>query len=392
MTNILSDILHDGRTPLALIVFYFIGNLLSVFNYSFYMRFETARYGESAVTAHLVFVVIGGILYILWASVHWMWSAKYVESRKERLRRLGYGIWCVFLTHDLPLLVIEWHVILCCGGLRNGLQGVAFVFLWFEFILSFVFAWTCYTWRMARFMNYWYGEDTSGVAYVTRRELEDAVRRSSSPAGAAPSLPIYETEPYPRITSPPTARLPRMAPLEPLYVPDRPQPRLRPYPEPEVEVNVGAMRPVSRREADAFDRDYAEQRSTPPSSARRTDNRSAPYGSPMTVVPRGSMGERERERGPRASAIPYGSPVGTSPRPKAFPSQEEGFTRISSSTRGPVYQVDRVVMERTTVLSGGSVVGGGGGVSASTGYGYGGYPYSTTTSQGGTGVVPHLRY
>jgi hypothetical protein len=248
---------------------------------------------------------------------------------------------------------------------------------------------------MARLMNYWYGEDTSGVAYVTRRELEDAVRRSSSPAGAAPpSLPMYETEPYPRITSPPTARLPRMAPLEPLYMPDRPQPRLRPYPEPEVEVNVGAMRPVSRREADAFDRDYAEQRSTPPSASRRSDpgyrSGAAPYGSPMTVVPRGAM----EDRGPRASAIPYGSPVGTSPRPKAYLPQEEGITRISSSTSGPVYQVDRVVMERTTVLSGGSVVGGGGGAGTGpSGFSYGGsYPYSTTTSQGSSGIVPHLRY
>jgi hypothetical protein len=158
----LLDFIRKSQTfPIGLLVFYFVCLMLTLANYVAYFRYNLGRYGQSLVEAYLAFVITGLVIYALFCGVCWVWAARYTQDPDERLTKVGYGLIAIFLAHDLPVLIMEYHAYLCCGGLYNGLQGTVFVVQWISFILSFIFAWQSYAWIGAQWLNNIWGDGMS---------------------------------------------------------------------------------------------------------------------------------------------------------------------------------------------------------------------------------------
>jgi hypothetical protein len=141
-----------AMAPLGLMVLYFLGVSLTIANYSGYFRFNDGIYGTSFTRAYLVFTVLGTCGYFLVCGPAWLWAAKYCNTTSERTLRLTVGMLAIFALHDLPLFIMEWHAILCCGWL-NPFQGFVFVVQFIEFIVSFSFGWLSYTYVMSGFLQ-----------------------------------------------------------------------------------------------------------------------------------------------------------------------------------------------------------------------------------------------
>lgn len=138
--------------PLVLMAFYFIGTSLTVANYVGYVRFNEDVYGTAFKRGYLVFTVLGMIAYYLICGPAWLWAAKYSTVYKDRVHRTAIGMFAIFLLHDMPLFVMEWHAILCCGW-RNDLQGFVFIIQFMEWIISFCFGWLGYAYVMSGFLQ-----------------------------------------------------------------------------------------------------------------------------------------------------------------------------------------------------------------------------------------------
>lgn len=143
--------------PYLLLTVYFVTCALSIANYVAYFRFENDTYGSDVPRAYIAFVVIGTIAYVLFSGVMWLWAAKYSETASIRGRRLSHGVWAIFVFKDLPLFIIEYHAVLCCGGFRNSFQGFVFVVQFICALCSFSYTWLSFIWRTASFCQFYFG-------------------------------------------------------------------------------------------------------------------------------------------------------------------------------------------------------------------------------------------
>lgn len=146
-----------AATPLALLILYFITCALTIGNYVGFFRVNSDVYGNGVTRAYLAFTIVGTANYVLISGVMWIWAAKYSHTTKDRTNKLSYGIYCMLLLKDLPLFIIEYHCILCCGW-RQPYQGFVFIVQFITFILSFVFAWLNFVWRMSYILEKYCGE------------------------------------------------------------------------------------------------------------------------------------------------------------------------------------------------------------------------------------------
>lgn len=172
--------------PIVLLIIYFCATMLSIANYVAYIRYNEDVYGGSLLRAYLAFTVLGTTTYAIFSGVMWTWAAKYVSTAEQRIAKISYGMFGIFLMHDLPIYIMEYHGILCCGW-RNPFFGFVFVIHYITFIISFVFTWLTYAWRMAALMESMWG---TGPVLKTGREqiavLPASVAASIAPPSSAP--------------------------------------------------------------------------------------------------------------------------------------------------------------------------------------------------------------
>ena len=146
-----------AATPLALLIVYFITCALTIGNYVGHFRVNTDEYGEGVVRAYLAFTILGTAAYVLLSGVMWIWAAKYSHTTQDRTNKLSYGVYIMLLLKDLPLFIIEYHAILCCGWLQP-FQGFVFIIQFIMFIFAFVFAWLNFIWRASYVMEKYCGD------------------------------------------------------------------------------------------------------------------------------------------------------------------------------------------------------------------------------------------
>ena len=146
------QLVENATAPALLLVAYFFGCGVNIANYVGYFRYHTDVYGGDLPRAYLAFVILGTGTYILFSGMMWMWAAKYSSTREERAQKLSNGVWAIFFLKDLPLFIIEYNAILCCGWL-NGYQGFAFIFELLFALFSFVFTWLSITWRGSEWLQ-----------------------------------------------------------------------------------------------------------------------------------------------------------------------------------------------------------------------------------------------
>jgi hypothetical protein len=159
---------ESALPPLVLMGVYFVGCLLTIFNYVFYYRYEEAVYGASLRRAYLTFAILGGIVYALVSAVAWLWAAKYVTRSSDRFMKTAIGVVAIFVFHDMPCFIMEWHAILCCGWL-NGFQGFVYIFTLLTCLFSFVFSWSAYTYIAAGWVQRTFGD---GDGYSEEPQLK----------------------------------------------------------------------------------------------------------------------------------------------------------------------------------------------------------------------------
>ena len=145
--------------PLVLLVFYFIGCMLTIANYVAFVRYNGALYGVDLLRAYLAFAIIGTISYALFSGVAWLWAHKYCQTDRDRIQKIAVGVIIIFLFHDLPIFIMEWHMILSHGW-RNPFQGFVYVCQWISFLLSFILSWLGYTYVASGYLH----RSTSGYA------------------------------------------------------------------------------------------------------------------------------------------------------------------------------------------------------------------------------------
>lgn len=186
--QILADVVS---VPYALLVFYFAMCGFSIGNYVGYFRYHTELYGSSVPRAYLAFVVVGTGAYILFSSMMWLWAAKYSPSPDTRAQRLQWGIWVMFLLKDLPLFIVECHVMIFYGW-DSGYQGFVFIMQCIAVLWSFAFTWLSFTWRTAEVLQMYFGsfsETTlkTGAEQVLIFTPPQAINRE--PSNFVPSYP-----------------------------------------------------------------------------------------------------------------------------------------------------------------------------------------------------------
>jgi hypothetical protein len=186
LTQRFTAVTESSTAPMALIGVYFFCVILTIVNYVAYFRFNEPLYGADFLRAYLAFTILGGIVYTFVSAVAWLWAAKYVSDNSDRVVKTAIGVMAMFLFHDLPCFIMEWHAILCCGW-RNGFQGFVFIVQILSFTFSFVFAWLSYCYLVAGWVNSSFGDGWSsaglktGAAAVSILPAAPAPQRQSQP-------------------------------------------------------------------------------------------------------------------------------------------------------------------------------------------------------------------
>jgi threonine/homoserine/homoserine lactone efflux protein len=192
-------ITQDSKVPVALLIYFMVDILFSLTNFLAYVRHEEDRYGKDFVKAYLAFVVLGLVFFGALASVLWVWAARYSTSHKERRRRTALGVVVVYLSNVLPLFIMEYHAILCCGWV-SGIQGFCFVLKTISWLGASVMVWLSYTWRAARWMEYHFTL-VGTTAQDTRSSSTPLMMSASTTMPLAANDSLYSNGGY-RISSP----------------------------------------------------------------------------------------------------------------------------------------------------------------------------------------------
>ena len=177
-----------ARYPLALMVVYFVGTMLTIANYVAYIRFNRLSFSKPILDAYLSFTVIGTVAYAFVSGTMWLWAARYALTEDERTIRVAWGLFTIAITHDCPCFTLELYMLLCCPWKRNPLQYVVFSVQTVTFFVSFTASWILYMWVGAAYLESRSDVSPQVIAILradAERRKERARRLRKGGAGAA---------------------------------------------------------------------------------------------------------------------------------------------------------------------------------------------------------------
>jgi len=146
-----------GRTiPFALIFLFYHGVVcvLSIFNYSFWMRFQ----GDDTVisdvrTTYLAFCIVGMVAYTFGAAPLFFYSYKYGSSSKVRAGRLRLGSILIYFTSSFPIFAMELYIAYINRRVVYVLDSIVLVLAFAAWSTGSLIVWFSHMWEVARFLQ-----------------------------------------------------------------------------------------------------------------------------------------------------------------------------------------------------------------------------------------------
>ncbi|KAJ9444570.1 hypothetical protein DIPPA_26161 [Diplonema papillatum] len=126
---------------LITIVIHFVHPLLCVANYLDWVRHEEEELGSRTVNLYLAATIIATLMYLMVASVFYMWAYRWPLPEEYAQKRRIYGVIVNLLFSDVPLFAIEVDIIWKVGGFVAGIQGACFLFTCLSFAYSGIRTW-----------------------------------------------------------------------------------------------------------------------------------------------------------------------------------------------------------------------------------------------------------
>jgi hypothetical protein len=150
--------------PLVLLNVHFVSVIFSWFNWRYFINAEVSLLGDQTPRLYVAFVVIGTIFFFLFGSLYLYASYRWAAFLREKSRRnrVLSGVAIVYLSHVLPLWIMEFGIIWTYGWM-SLLQSAHFVFLSVIWILETLTVWLAYTWHGAGLLHEKYGSTMFGA-------------------------------------------------------------------------------------------------------------------------------------------------------------------------------------------------------------------------------------
>eukprot|EP01059_Diplonema_ambulator_P002953 TRINITY_DN12593_c0_g1_i1.p1 TRINITY_DN12593_c0_g1~~TRINITY_DN12593_c0_g1_i1.p1 ORF type:complete len:243 (+),score=18.22 TRINITY_DN12593_c0_g1_i1:556-1284(+) len=121
------------------IIIHFVHPLLCVANYLDWVRYEDQLSSRMRHT-YLAATIIATIMYLMVASVFYMWAYRWPLPEEYAQRRRIYGVMVNLLFSDIPIFAIEVNIIWQVG-IVSGIQGATFFFTCLSFGYSAIRSW-----------------------------------------------------------------------------------------------------------------------------------------------------------------------------------------------------------------------------------------------------------
>lgn len=150
--------------PVFLLNIHFLATIFSWFNWRYFINEEISLLGEQTARLHLAFCVIGTLGFFLVGSLFMYASYRWAAFLREKSRRnrMLSGAAIAYLTHILPLWIMEFGIVWSYGWMTL-LQGVHFVFLSVLWVVETLVVWLAYTWHGSGLLHEKYGNTMFGA-------------------------------------------------------------------------------------------------------------------------------------------------------------------------------------------------------------------------------------
>jgi hypothetical protein len=143
---------NTNLLPLAMLYWHFCVNVLAIFNYSFWVRFEKDRLSDDLRNTYLAFCIIGMVAYAVVGGPGFFTAYKYSRDKKSRGRKIRIGVIGMYFLSTWVLFILDLYIIWQYGVL-NVLQGICFFLQWFTWTMESFATWFFYMWQVARFLH-----------------------------------------------------------------------------------------------------------------------------------------------------------------------------------------------------------------------------------------------
>eukprot|EP00759_Apiculatamorpha_spiralis_P011330 PhF_6_TR18727/c0_g1_i1/m.27358 len=167
---------------LSLLFFYLAEGTVSFWNWWWFIATESNLFGSTLVQAHIGFNILGALVFLIFSSPFLFWPYRYSSQMPARTRRNAVAIclYTVFFLHDFPLWMMEFWVCWKYGWI-HVLQGISLILLTFAAAYGTFSVWLTYAWKMAKFLQRYYGSATFNTVAASEGALRstrlDAVQR-----------------------------------------------------------------------------------------------------------------------------------------------------------------------------------------------------------------------
>lgn len=128
--------------------------MLAIFNYSFWMRFQTRlTCPESLKSPYLAFCIIGMITYVFCGGPLFFFSYKYARDKKTQTTKLRIGIVAMYFMSSLPLWIMELWLMYNNMAVVSVLDGMVFSLSFVSWSIGTIVVWFIYMWEISRFLQ-----------------------------------------------------------------------------------------------------------------------------------------------------------------------------------------------------------------------------------------------
>ena len=147
------------RTTLFLLYWCLSHYIVSLYYWWTFLWVETSLLGSTIALVYAICLSTGAALYLFGASACWMQVYRFGHEMlpNERRRRITLGFALIYFPHILPCWIVEAYLVHLHGFLCNT-QCLCFIISTVTWITFSMCIWLSYTWFMARFLNFRFGD------------------------------------------------------------------------------------------------------------------------------------------------------------------------------------------------------------------------------------------
>lgn len=139
-------------TALIALYWYFVVQVLAIFLYATWVRFQLDLFSQDFINTYLAFAIIGMLGYAFGGGPFFFAAFKYSRTAKSRSLRTRIGLVVMYFTSTLPLFIMDLWIVYN-NGIVNVLQGICFVIQLVSWFFGSFAVWFIYMWQVAKFVH-----------------------------------------------------------------------------------------------------------------------------------------------------------------------------------------------------------------------------------------------